>query len=460
MEAVRPWRPGTRPGRAARSALVASIVVTAWFASAPDEASAHPVVTYGCLYDTVQTECAGWHRRPVSVVWTVTDGVPISGCVSKNYATDTPVATESCLARDPSDGATTEVPPFPIRVDQTPPVVTGGDPARSPDVNGWYNHSISVAFRGSDPTSGVESCTAVSYGGPDSGAATLEGVCVDRAGNVSAPLGYGLKYDETPPVVTAVKSERPPDHAGWFNAPVRFTAEATDATSGVSNCPPVTYNTPDSAAASVDAGCHDRAGNVAMRAFGLRFDTTPPSLTKLESAAGDRRVTLRWSTDAQSVEVVRTPGVGSEPATTVFRGPGSRFVDTKVVNRRRYSYELRVADAAGNVGRREVIAVPRPRLLAPARSAVLKAAGRPLLRWTPVRKARYYNVQVFREGRKVLSAWPTRPRLRLPRRWKHQGRLERLVPGEYKWLVWPGRGARSKGDYGRLIGSSRFTVVR
>ena len=114
-----------------------------------------------------------------------------------------------------------------IKVDQTPPVVTGGQPARAADANGWYNHAVPVAFAGSDLTSGVDACTATTYGGPDSASASVPGTCIDRAGNVSAPLGYGLKYDETAPTVTAARTDRPPDHAGWFTAPVRLALEAT-----------------------------------------------------------------------------------------------------------------------------------------------------------------------------------------------------------------------------------------
>ena len=49
--------------------------------------------------------------------------------------------------------------------------------------------------------------------------------------------------------------------------------------------------------------------------------------------------------------------------------------------------------------------MPKPELLAPPNGAVLTAP--PLLRWSKVRGADYYNVQLLRDGRKVLSAWPT-----------------------------------------------------
>ncbi len=102
--------------------------------------------------------------------------------------------------------------------------------------------------------------------------------------------------------------------------------------------------------------------------------------------------------------------------------------------------------------------MPGPRLIAPADGAVVKGRKPPVLRWTPIQGADYYNVQLFREGRKILSAWPTRARLALKRAWRYRGRRVRLEAGEYKWLVWPGQGTRSKADYGERIGVRKFTV--
>src|SRR6185436_8946629 len=95
---------------------------------------------------------------------------------------------------------------------------------------------------------------------------------------------------------------------------------------------------------------------------------------------------------------------------------------------------------AGNAASRELAATPDRALLAPARSATVTAP--PLLRWTPVRGARYYNVQLLRGDRKVLSAWPRRAELQLDARWRFRGRARRLAPGRYRWFVWPGQGPR------------------
>ena len=81
-----------------------------------------------------------------------------------------------------------------------------------------------------------------------------------------------------------------------------------------------------------------------------------------------------------------------------------------------------------------------------------------MLTWTPVRGATYYNVQLYRQGAKVLSMWPAHARLQLPRNWRFDGHRYRLRPGRYRWFVWPGFGKRSAGRYGHRIGAGTFVA--
>lgn len=97
-------------------------------------------------------------------------------------------------------------------------------------------------------------------------------------------------------------------------------------------------------------------------------------------------------------------------------------------------------------------------LLTPARGAHLRAA--PLLVWKPVKHAAYYNVQLYRGKRKVLSTWPKAAQFQLDARWRYAGQRRRLAPGRYRWLVWPGFGKRSERRYGKQLGASGFRVLR
>jgi hypothetical protein len=288
-----------------------------------------------------------------------------------------------------------------------------------------------------------------------------------------------IRLDRTPPEVTDAVPAREPDHDGWFNRSIRFDFDGTDATSGIARCRSVTYDGPDAADASILGRCKDRAGNAATRSFSLKFDSTPPALSGLTATPGDRRVALQWlsGADVESVEVDRSPGSNSEHASAIFTGLASSFADVHVTNGVRYVYQVGVSDAAGNWSRAEVAAVPsapihtgpptvsspaggrRTGLLFPAARATISRRHPPLLKWNRVRRARYYNVQLLRGSRKVLSAWPTRARYQLKRRWNYRGRTYRLRPGRYRWYVWPGFGPRGRARYGDLLGHRSFTVV-
>jgi hypothetical protein len=92
-------------------------------------------------------------------------------------------------------------------------------------------------------------------------------------------------------------------------------------------------------------------------------------------------------------------------------------------------------------------------------AAVLSSSKPPVLRWKAVSRARYYNVQLYRGGHLVLSAWPTRSALHLQSAWRYGNRPRHLDPGLYRWYVWPGYGARSLRHYGKLLGRSEFTIA-
>jgi hypothetical protein len=76
------------------------------------------------------------------------------------------------------------------------------------------------------------------------------------------------------------------------------------------------------------------------------------------------------------------------------------------------------------------------RLLSPRQGAVLSQP--PLLRWAGAPAATHYNVQLWRDGRKVLSRWPERAQLQLRRFWRYKGHWYSLRPARYRWFVWPG----------------------
>jgi len=285
---------------------------------------------------------------------------------------------------------------------------------------------------------------------------------------VKTPVWIGI--DRTPPAL-APRTSRPPDYNGWFNQPVGFRFQGQDATSGIRSCSSGTYGGPDGAGVVVRGSCQDVAGNVAVGSFRLNYDGIPPSPLHVDATPGNRRVTLTWSAPgAVSAQVFRwRTGVAPK---LVFSGGGSRYTDRRLKNRRRYHYSLLVTDRAGNRAGSNLTAVPTAsKLLNPPQGARVRRP--PLLKWKRVRRATYYNVQLYRmTGRgsasrvqiartsKVLSRWPRRTRLRLTTSWRYGGKRRHLSPGRYRWYVWPGYGRRSANRYGRRLGKSDFIVVR
>ena len=398
----------------------------------------------------------GWYNAPVNVTFSGTD--PMSGiasCTQTAYSgPDSGSATVTGTCTDKA-GNVSAPSTFSLKYDSTPPSVSGS-PARAPDAGGWYNHAVAVAFTGSDATSGIDTCSSASYGGPDAPGATLTGTCTDKAGN-SANGSFSLQYDSTPPAVKAVLA-RPPDADGWYNHAVALTATGTDAGSGIASCGGGTYSGPDSDAASLKATCTDNAGNAASQTVALKYDDTPPKLTRRERDKRQRHGHASLDSLARRrVDHGRADtGAERKKTMTVYKGAAHSFTDPKLRNGDRYRYELSATDKAGNVATATATAEPRA-LSTPAQGQTVKQP--PLLRWSKVAGADYYNVQVFVAGHKVLSLWPVGTALKLPRSWTYGGQAHNLGKGRYRWYVWPGYGPRKASKYGKLLGSSVFNVA-
>jgi hypothetical protein len=193
-------------GRLAALAVVSAVLLLPH--PAPASGLAGPSITPN-IRGTAGTN--GWYRSAVTVNWAF-DPLPDSstGCDAVTISADTRGRSLKCSA---NWGAIHIDYPITIKVDRTAPSVAG-KANRSPDVNGWYNHAVPVAFYGGDATSGVASCSSTNFKGPDSSAAVVPGTCTDGAGNV----GHGsmqLAYDSTPPKLKKLRVQRS-EHAVTF----------------------------------------------------------------------------------------------------------------------------------------------------------------------------------------------------------------------------------------------------
>jgi hypothetical protein len=194
-------------------------------------------------------------------------------------------------------------------------------------------------------------------------------------------------------------------------------------------------------------------------------DQTPPGDVRLlEATPGDRSVTLVWErppdADFHHVDVFRSKLAAGAVETRVYSGGAKKLVDRGLENGTQYQYVVVAVDKAGNRAAGAIVtATPKAvLLLAPKNGARLSRA--PVLVWVAAPGATYYNVQLWRGGSKILSAWPTKTRLALRRRWQYDGRRLSLTPGAYRWYVWPGLGDRADVNYGPLLGMQTFSITR
>jgi hypothetical protein len=268
-----------------------------------------------------------------------------------------------------------------------------------------------------------------------------------------------IKLDKTAPVVVHTSLERQPDSNGWYNRPFSIAFIGTDVTSTLASCPALRYAGPDTPGSALGGVCTDHAGNQAPASFAFKYDATPPMVFAVHAKLGNKTAEITWraSDDTHLVHVTRAPGRNGQGESVVYSGAAKGFRDKRLSVGRSYEYRVTGVDEAANRSDRTLKIVATGALLTPAPGARVKVP--PTLSWTPLKGVRYYNVQVIR-GRRVLSAWPTRPGFQMRRTWRYNGRRYRLKPGLYRWYVWPGIGKISAGRYGKQLGSSTFVVTK
>ena len=319
--------------------------------------------------------------------------------------------------------------------------------------NGWYRSNVFVSWsvQGATFSQGCDTQPVV---------VDTPGVkftCFARNDNdlTETTKSVTIKVDKTAPAASSVL-ERMPDANGWYNRPLTVAFAGVDITSGVAECSSARYAGPDNAAALVSGSCTDNAGNVTALSAAFKYDSTAPSVTDVRATNGDRSAQLSWrmSSDTASVEIRRAPGRSGQGESVIYRGQSTGYLDKGLTIGRKYEYRVTGIDEAANRSEHVTKIVATGALLSPAPAASVSLKALPTLQWTPVKGARYYNVQLFR-GRKVLSAWPVRPGFRLRRTWIYHGQRYSLRPGTYRWYVW----SRTIRRF-RLLGSSTFVVTK
>jgi hypothetical protein len=272
-----------------------------------------------------------------------------------------------------------------------------------------------------------------------------------------APLAAA---EPEPPAVTV-----PPDMTveaqSSAGAAVTYTASATDfqGKSIPVECDPLPGSTFPLGPTVVTCTARSQ-GQTTTKTFTITIvDRTAPVVTvppdKSLQTLSSNGVRVSYSASATDlvdgpVPVSCSPSSGSifsSGTTTVSCRAGDRHGNTATAE---FRVDVSILRTAPRAARRAALFSP------PARAVV---AGPTMLAWRAVPRTSFYNVQVHRNGRKILSRWPSRARFGLRRSWQHEGRTFRLRPGVYTWYVWPGFGTLAKPRFGKLLGRSSFRVV-
>ncbi len=186
-------------------------------------------------------------------------------------------------------------------------------------------------------------------------------------------------------------------------------------------------------------------------------------------------MSLSWkppANDFDHVDVVQSPAPGGGEK-VVYSGKKKSFVAKGLTNGVEYRFVVVAYDKAGNraSGVAVVALAQQQTLLAPPNGAVLSAA--PLVKWKPVKGAKYYNAQIWFEpagpgravlasaaARKVMSVWPTKASFKMKKSWRFGGKKFTLKQGRYLLYIWPGVGPKSANRYGKLLVQAEFTISR
>jgi hypothetical protein len=243
---IRPHRQRVSLGRWKTTRLALSAFALSMFVlTTSASAVTLPTASY-TIWGTTGTN--GWYRGSaqgnyVLVSWTLydPDHLILQGCPTPVPVYGPSAGTSStCTVTLVGGGPPITFPTAPIKIDREPPTGVVATRSRGSDFNGWYNHPVGIGWRGNDATSGIASCSAVTYSGPDGASAPIAGGCTDKAGN-SASAPVSINYDATAPLLSkvSVTSRAGSDLVHWKSSSPADTAVVQRSARGTKQQPVV-----------------------------------------------------------------------------------------------------------------------------------------------------------------------------------------------------------------------------
>ena len=243
-----------------------------------------PVLTVSATTPDTNAYTPGvWTNQDVNVTYACVDNAsPLN--VNSGLATGSPTGSQTFTQETPFAGAnasgtcsdkagnTSTIAPLPfgpIKIDKTPPTVTGSATAGGVNyVPGtWTNQPVVVAFACTDPLSGPNNTTIT--GGltiSSQQTTTANGSCKDNAGNLGIGSFGPINIDTTGPAITVASPS--PNQSIILNSPITPNFICTDGGGGdMVTCTPTPSGSPYTAspvgAGSFGVSATDQAGNTA-----------------------------------------------------------------------------------------------------------------------------------------------------------------------------------------------------
>jgi hypothetical protein len=334
-------------------------------------------------------------------------------------------------------GGTANGPGLTVTIDTTPPTATVAVSDQAP--GGIVHGVVRVTGTSADAVSGV--AASVLRVGPVGACATGTTVraswnttgytdgSYDVCNTVTDRAGYS-----TTAVVTVTVANAVPIPVPVAPVPVASTSAAP-----LASAPPAT--TPNAPLVDRDApGAPTKLAVIQPRS---NHGTSPIPLT------------LRWvnpsASDLARVVVIlnlkRAPRSAAD-GSTLYSGLRTSAAFKLRPGKSGY-VALYAYDRSGNVSRpaRRTVSLAALIPLRPVTGSRVTSA--PRLTWKATEGTAYYNVQIFRNGRRIVVGWPSEAAYSLP--------SDLLEPGIYTWFVWPAfKHVGAAPTFGSLIGRATF----
>jgi hypothetical protein len=179
-----------------------------------------------------------------------------------------------------------------VKIDTVAPSITQEGFSPAANAAGWHKSNITVTFKASDSTSGLDSACEAAFPNPVSGGRTQDKVissegnpvtvdssnCTDIAGNTTGPkTSQNFKLDKTAPGISFTGQSPAKNADGWNNINVALSWSCTDSLSGPVNASETQTVTSEGVAQQATGTCQDKAGNSTSSTDGnVNLDKTKP----------------------------------------------------------------------------------------------------------------------------------------------------------------------------------------